>query len=87
MPMLDGVRASHFYQLLEREATSADRDNKDSWDRFFDMTATMNENGMDVTEQCSRRGLFIQSLQVYGKSGSNSWNAEACYGPWYFGCG
>ncbi len=54
MPMLDGVRASHFYQLLEREATSADRDNKDSWDRFFDMTATMNENGMDVTEQCSR---------------------------------
>ena len=53
-PMLDGVRASHFYQLLEKEATSSDRDNKDSWDRFFDMTATMNENGMDVTEQCSR---------------------------------
>jgi hypothetical protein len=53
-PMLDGVRASHFYQLLEKEANSADRDNKDSWDRFFDMTATMNENGIDVTEQCSR---------------------------------
>ena len=53
-PMLDGVRASHFYQLLEKEANSVDRDNKDSWDRFFDMTATMNENGIDVTEQCSR---------------------------------
>ena len=53
-PMLDGVRASHFYQLLEKETNSADRDNKDSWDRFFDMTATMNENGIDVTEQCSR---------------------------------
>ena len=53
-PMLDGVMASHFYQLLETEATSADRENKDSWDRFFDMTAAMNENGMDVTEQCSR---------------------------------
>ena len=53
-PMLDGVRASHFYQLLEKEATSSDRDNKDSWDRFFDMTAAMHENGMDVTEQCSR---------------------------------
>ncbi|MDC7280138.1 PEP/pyruvate-binding domain-containing protein [Butyrivibrio fibrisolvens] len=53
-PMLDGVRASHFYQLLEKEATSSDRDNKDSWDRFFDLTAAMHENGMDVTEQCSR---------------------------------
>lgn len=53
-PMLDGVRASHFYQLLEKEAISADRDNKDSWDRFFDMTATMDDNGMDVTEQCNR---------------------------------
>ena len=54
LPMLDGVSVSHFYQLLEREAISADRDNKDSWDRFFDMTASMNENGVDVTEQCSR---------------------------------
>lgn len=53
-PMLDGVRASRFYQLLEKEAISADRDNKDSWDRFFDMTATMDDNGMDVTEQCNR---------------------------------
>ncbi|MBR5636655.1 MAG: phosphoenolpyruvate synthase [Pseudobutyrivibrio sp.] len=53
-PMLDGVRASHFYQLLEKEATSSDRDNKDSWDRFFDMTSAMHDNGMDVTEQCSR---------------------------------
>lgn len=53
-PMLDGVRASHFYQLLEKESTSSDRDNKDSWDRFFDMTSAMHENGMDVTEQCSR---------------------------------
>ncbi|SDI59655.1 Pyruvate phosphate dikinase, PEP/pyruvate binding domain [Pseudobutyrivibrio sp. 49] len=60
-PMLDGVRASHFYQLLEKETNSADRDNKDSWDRFFDMTATMNENGMDVTEQCSRMCNIMMS--------------------------
>ncbi|SCZ81112.1 PEP/pyruvate-binding domain-containing protein [Pseudobutyrivibrio xylanivorans] len=60
-PMLDGVRASHFYQLLEKEATSSDRDNKDSWDRFFDMTAAMHENGIDVTEQCSRMCNIMMS--------------------------
>ncbi|MBR1622750.1 MAG: phosphoenolpyruvate synthase, partial [Pseudobutyrivibrio sp.] len=60
-PMLDGVMASHFYQLLEKEATSSDRDNKDSWDRFFDMTAAMHENGLDVTEQCSRMCNIMMS--------------------------
>ncbi|MBO4325046.1 MAG: phosphoenolpyruvate synthase [Lachnospiraceae bacterium] len=53
-PILDGVVASHFYQLLEHNTAGADRSNKDSWDRFFDMTETMHENGLDVTEQCSR---------------------------------
>ncbi|MBO4695997.1 MAG: phosphoenolpyruvate synthase [Lachnospiraceae bacterium] len=53
-PILDGVVASHFYQLLEHNTAGADRSNKDSWDRFFDMTEAMHENGLDVTEQCSR---------------------------------
>ena len=53
-PILDGVVASHFYQLLEHNTTGADRGNKDSWDRFFDMTEAMHENGLDVTEQCNR---------------------------------
>ena len=52
-PILDGVKASKFYQILGNEATT-DRDNMDSWDRFFEMTKTMHENGMDVTEQCNR---------------------------------
>ena len=52
-PILDGVQASKFYQILGSEATT-DRDNMDSWDRFFEMTKTMHENGMDVTEQCNR---------------------------------
>lgn len=51
-PILDGVKASKFYQLLGSEA--ADRDNMDSWDRFFEMTKTMHQNGIDVTEQCNR---------------------------------
>ena len=53
-PMLDGVLASHFYQLLSQDALSVDRENKDSWDRFFDMTEMLNENKVDVSEQCSR---------------------------------
>nr|MCR5544947.1 phosphoenolpyruvate synthase [Lachnospiraceae bacterium] len=43
-PMLDGVMASHFYQLLANEAGFADRDNLDSWDRFFDTTKTLYDN-------------------------------------------
>ena len=60
-PMLDGVMASHFYQLLETETSNADRGNKDSWDRFFDMTKTMHENGIDVTEQCNRMCNIMMS--------------------------
>ena len=50
-PILDGVKASKFYQLL---GGSSDNDNKDSWDRFFAMTVAMHQNGYDVTEQCNR---------------------------------
>ena len=53
-PILDGVAASRFYQLLESAASGADRGNMDSWDRFFNLTEAMHRSGMDVTEQCSR---------------------------------
>ncbi len=53
-PILDGVQASHFYQVLGENASAPDRGNMDSWDRFFNMTETMFENGMDVTEPCHR---------------------------------
>ena len=53
-PILDGVAASHFYQLLQQDTSSADRGNMDSWDRFFNLTEAMHQSGLDVTEQCSR---------------------------------
>ncbi len=53
-PILDGVLASRFYQLLGDNTASTDRGNMDSWDRFFNMAETMYENGMDVTESCHR---------------------------------
>ena len=53
-PILDGVMASHFYQVLGDNASAPDRGNMDSWDRFFNMTEAMLDNGMDVTPQCHR---------------------------------
>ncbi|MCR5357188.1 MAG: PEP/pyruvate-binding domain-containing protein [Lachnospiraceae bacterium] len=53
-PILDGVMASHFYRVLGDNASSTDRGNMDSWDRFFNMAETMFKNGMDVTEPCHR---------------------------------
>ncbi len=53
-PILDGVMASHFYQILAKNSASSDRENMDSWDRFFSQTQLLNSNGVDVTEACSR---------------------------------
>ncbi len=53
-PILDGVMASRFYQVLGDNASSTDRGNMDSWDRFFNMAETMLENGMDITQSCHR---------------------------------
>ena len=60
-PILDGVMASRFYQVLGENASSADRGNMDSWDRFFNMTESMYENGMDVTENCHRMCNIMMS--------------------------
>jgi hypothetical protein len=53
-PILDGVMASHFYQVLAKSGSMTDSDNMDSWDRFFSHTRMMAEAGQDVTEQCNR---------------------------------
>ncbi|MBP1585210.1 MAG: phosphoenolpyruvate synthase [Lachnospiraceae bacterium] len=60
-PILDGVMASRFYQVLGENASSPDRGNMDSWDRFFNMTESMYENGMDVTENCHRMCNIMMS--------------------------
>ncbi len=52
-PILDGVMASHFYQLLGSSGSLTDSDNMDSWDRFFNLTKLLHQAGQDVTENCS----------------------------------
>ena len=52
-PILDGVMASHFYQILGKSGSMTDNDNMDSWDRFFNLTKMLHQAGQDVTENCS----------------------------------
>ncbi|WP_026527295.1 PEP/pyruvate-binding domain-containing protein [Butyrivibrio sp. VCD2006] len=60
-PILDGVIASHFYQVLGKSGSMLDSDNMDSWDRFFNLTRTMYEGGFDVTENCNRMCNIMMS--------------------------
>ena len=53
-PILDGVQASHFYQVLNSNQRTVDEQYTDSWDRFFNMARMMHDNNMPLEEQCSR---------------------------------
>lgn len=53
-PILDGVKSSRFYQTLGLAQRSAQEQYSDSWDRFFNRTRLLSENGMDITEDCNR---------------------------------
>ncbi len=60
-PILDGVMASHFYQVLGKSGSMTDTDNMDSWDRFFNLTRLLHQAGQDVTENCSRMCNIMMS--------------------------
>ena len=51
-PLLDGVQAGRFYQVLNRHQRSGSEQNIDSWDRFFNFAEQLHENGADVTDAC-----------------------------------
>ena len=50
----DGTEVSHFYSVMNKEATQAQDQNIDSWERFFSRTKLLHQNGVDVTEDCSK---------------------------------
>lgn len=52
-PILDGVKSSRFYQALGKAQRSAEEQYSDSWDRFFNKTKLLSENGVDITEECN----------------------------------
>ncbi len=53
-PILDGVRSSRFYQTLGQAQRSAEEQYSDSWDRYFNRVKLLNENGVDITDDCSQ---------------------------------
>lgn len=47
-PILDGVHASRFYQALGRQQRPGAEQFTDSWDRFFETTKVLYEQGVDI---------------------------------------
>ncbi|MGN0362880.1 MAG: PEP/pyruvate-binding domain-containing protein [Bilifractor sp.] len=60
-PILDGVRASRFYQVMNRQQRSGTEQNTDAWDRFFNRAREKNAVGLDITEECSRMCNIMMS--------------------------
>jgi len=60
-PILDGVEASRFYQVMNDCQSPASEQNMDSWDRFFNQARVMYAAGMDITEPCSRMCNIMMS--------------------------
>lgn len=52
--LTEGVEVSRFYDLMNHSQTTNADQNMDSWDRFFGLTQQMHQQGMDVSEACSR---------------------------------
>jgi hypothetical protein len=53
-PIRDGVRTSRFYQVMDGFQRTLEEQYVDSWDRFFNQTKVLHENGIPVEEQCGR---------------------------------
>lgn len=54
VPATEGVEVSRFYHQMNQAVQNKDNQNLDSWERFFELTKLKYENGIDVTEDCSR---------------------------------
>ena len=53
-PLSDGVQISHFYEIMNTQQAASDDQNMDSWDRFFNLSRQMYQQGMDITAACNR---------------------------------
>ncbi len=60
-PILDGVRASRFYQTMNRQQRSGTDQNTDAWDRFFNAAKEKHASGADITEECGRMCNIMMS--------------------------
>lgn len=67
-PILDGVEASAFYNVLGRNQRSSDEQNIDSWDRFFFHAESAYENGEDMGIYTKRMCNIMMSRDSHMRS-------------------
>ena len=60
-PLMDGISVSRFYQVMNRCQRGSDESDIDAWDRFFNLSRQMYENGMDISDRCSRMCRIMMS--------------------------
>ncbi len=60
-PILDGVKSSRFYQLLDNFQRPGEEQYIDSWDRFFDRAKLKYENHMDIEESCDSMCKYMMT--------------------------
>lgn len=60
-PIMDGVDVSRFYALMSKNPAGNDEQYVDSWDRFFNLTEQMYQNGIDVKDACDRMCNIMMS--------------------------
>ena len=53
-PVLSGVVASRFYQIMNQSLDESPESNQDFWDRFFQQNELLYQNGIDITEATNR---------------------------------
>ena len=53
-PIRDGVQTSRFYQVMDGFQRTLEEQYVDSWDRFFNRSKILHENGIPLEDQCSR---------------------------------
>ena len=53
-PILDGMLASRFYQVLNDHQRPESDQATDSWDQFFNQSRILHSAGVDISEQCAR---------------------------------
>ena len=52
--LVDGIKVSRFYEVMNKTRTLSENQNIDSWDRFFYLTEQKFNNGLDITEESNR---------------------------------
>ena len=65
-PIMGGVQSSRFFRAMNEQLRASADLNTDSWDRFFQSTQLLYENGADVSDACDKmcRIMLTRDLRM-----------------------